>query len=206
MIAYGILTAKSDSANYAPFLIVGAVLLFTLILIICLVASAGKRNDEMPELKEQNPVVTEHEEHKGHPVLGAFVAILLMVGTLIAILYGVSYCSSANNGTYAGSVRPFSRKATNADITISDSKLNLGQLGQTFYFTANVDIKDLEIQFTFYDSDKQVVAEKSREMGTVVKGNQYQITFSITEFSFTENLRMSTVLIEVVSGTVSVFA
>lgn len=97
----------------------------------------------------------------------------------------------------------FSRDATNADIYIDlqqEFSLNI-----KYQMTPNVDIKGLELTFTFSDKNRQVLTTKTKYVGDVTKGGQYTISISLTEFNLIDILKIENSSCTVTKGTVSYF-
>ena len=148
---------------------------------------------------------------KGHPFLMFILIVLAAIG-VFAIVFactnnsnsvGSSGESSSGSG---GSKTPqlFTRDARNSDITI-DLK-NDFSLSMNYTFVANVDIKGLELTFTFTDSNHKTLTTVKKSIGNVVKGNQYEVTVSLTEFSLWDIFKISYSSCAVTGGTVSYFA
>lgn len=93
------------------------------------------------------------------------------------------------------------RQATINDINIDTS--------QEISFNINyvmipyVDIDDLELQFKYYDNDKNLITTKTKSVGNVKEGNQYTVSVSLTEFNFFDLFKINYTSVSVINGTVS---
>ena len=66
-----------------------------------------------------------------------------------------------------------------------------------------VDIDDLELQFKYYDNDKNLITTKTKSVGNVKEGNQYTVSVSLTEFNFFDLFKINYTSVSVINGTVS---
>jgi len=93
-----------------------------------------------------------------------------------------------------------SRKAENKDVFLTE-KVELS-LSLQFAMIPNENIKNLEIDFSFYNNS-QIITTKKRILGNVTKGMEYTITFYLSEFSFSQFSFITKYSYTVTSGTVS---
>lgn len=79
--------------------------------------------------------------------------------------------------------KPFSREATNNDITITSEELDLKALGETIIFNPKCDIDNLQITFDF-KNDNTTLQKIVKDVGNVKEGTQYNVNISITELNW----------------------
>ncbi len=103
--------------------------------------------------------------------LGAIVLLFLLVCGLVF----VAKCSikKMSDGEYNSDGNPilFSRAAAKKDFTLTENYTS----NQSFKLIPNVDIKDLEITFKYYDSDRKVISTKAKYIGNVTKSMEYTV-------------------------------
>lgn len=160
--------------------------------------------------QENNQENNSGNHKKGHPLLLTFF-ILLIVGLA---LYFIISCHLNNsqggnlNGTGGSSSSNVpqltSRSARNSDISID--VVDDFSLSNKYTLIANVDIKNLELKFTYYDKNRKILTTVNKSVGNVVKGGQYTVAVSLSEFSLMEVFKISYSQCEVIGGTVSYFA
>lgn len=92
------------------------------------------------------------------------------------------------------------RKATNADIYIDLSQEI--SLSINYKVRPNVDINNLEIEFNYFDRNGTFLAYKTKNVGNVAKGQEITVSVSLTEFSFTDLLKIYSTQAKVIGGTV----
>ena len=107
-------------------------------------------------------------------------------------------CSSCNTEN-----SPTARNATNNDIYISDSLL---AVTSTFKIKPNEDINNLTLQFKFYDENNKVLETHSENVGNVTKGNEFTVSVRLNNFNIFNLYTIKSYSVNVISGTVSVFA
>lgn len=165
-------------------------------------------------MEEQN------NKKKSHGFLTFIIVILILGGVIFGAIKFISCINSdngsspshtlgstsgANSGSGNSTPQLFSRSANNGDISVQYSE-NITTLSDEFKIKPNVDIKNLSLTFTFYDSNLKSIKSISKNVGNVSKGLEFTVTISITEFSFTEIFKISKVSTSVTGGTVSYFA
>ncbi len=126
----------------------------------------------------------------------AFVLI-----TTLVLCMCLAYFATRNNGSSGNTL--FSRQATMNDITIDTS----AEISLSTNYTINpkVDINDLELTFKYYTNDNKYVTTKSKVVGNVKARQQYQVSISFAEFSFTQLLNISKVSVSVAKGSTATF-
>ena len=130
--------------------------------------------------------------------LGAIVLLFLLVCGLVF----VAKCSikKMSDGEYNSDGNPilFSRAAAKKDFTLTENYTS----NQSFKLIPNVDIKDLEITFKYYDSDRKVISTKTKYIGNVTKSMEYTVKM---DFYFFDSEFYKTPDYYVSGGTVSYF-
>ncbi len=130
--------------------------------------------------------------------LGAIVLLFLLVCGLVF----VAKCSikKMSDGEYNSDGNPilFSRAAAKKDFTLTENYTS----NQSFKLIPNVDIKDLEITFKYYDSDRKVISTKAKYIGNVTKSMEYTVKM---DFYFFDSEFYKTPDYSVSGGTVSYF-
>ncbi len=95
---------------------------------------------------------------------------------------------------------PRSRSAKDFDISIELSQEFT--LNNEYEVKPNRSIDNLEITFTYYDSQNRVISTKEKTVGNVKSGQTYLVTVSLSEFSLTELLKINYCKAEVTGGKV----
>lgn len=105
-----------------------------------------------------------------------------------------------SDGEYNSDGNPilFSRAAAKKDFTLTENYTS----NQSFKLIPNVDIKDLEITFKYYDSDRKVISTKAKYIGNVTKSMEYTVKM---DFYFFDSEFYKTPDYYVSGGTVSYF-
>lgn len=136
------------------------------------------------------------------------IITLLLVGGIIFFtiilpkLTSDKSISTSVNTDGAGKL--FSRSANNNDIEF--------HVNDEFSFSINMlitpktDIKDLQMTFTFIDENEQPLTTKNYILGNVTKGIPYTVSYKLSDFSFSQMLKIGAVKAKVTGGTVSYFA
>lgn len=104
---------------------------------------------------------------------------------------------TTSNGT---TVFTSSRNATINDIYLDTSSQISFDVNYTMI--PNVDIKNLKLEFKFYDSNNKHITTKEKYIGNVAKGITYPISISFAEFSFFDLLKINYTSAKVLTGTV----
>lgn len=121
---------------------------------------------------------------KHHPVL-AIICTMVSVGCLIGSIVFFSDM-------------PKKRTAKNSDVTISLSQdFNLDNEYEVY---TKYDIDNLEITFTYFDSQNRIITTKTHSLGNVKKESTYLVTISLSEFSLSQLLRITSCRAEVTNG------
>lgn len=140
-------------------------------------------------------------EEQNKKSYGWLFAIIVLIVIIIAGSFIIKAIIGRTTGNTDGELKLLSRSATNNDITIT--KNNDFSLSIRCYITPNEDINDLELTFRFLDSNSKVKTTKTKSVGNVTENTKYTITFSLTEFSFTEIFTINSYSVNVTGGTVS---
>lgn len=148
-----------------------------------------------PELKKNHGFLT---------FLGVIFLIILIAGGFIFI----AKCAidKASDGEFNTDGNPvlFNRAATLNDFTLTESvEATITNLKESYILVPNVDIKNLEITFKYYDSSKSLITTKTKIIGNVTKSSEYIVSI---EHSLSEIFKISSVSCYVTGGTVSYFA
>lgn len=149
-----------------------------------------------------------NNEQKGNN--GGFLKFLGIIFVIILIVGGVVFVAKctlnqASNGEFNTDGNPvlLSRAATLNDFTLTESvEATITNLKESYILVPNVDIKNLEITFKYFDSSKNQIATKTKTIGNVTKSSEYTVSI---EHSLTEIFKISTVSYNVTGGTVSYF-
>ena len=139
---------------------------------------------------------SQEEEYKsgcGSILIIFFVMAAFLVSGCIFVtaLFGKGSCSSGGS----------SRRATINDIDV-DTDLNIMELGVDVVITPKEDISDLELTLVYCDNVGKEIKTQSLYIGDVEDGVKTKKTVHITDFSFSEALRISSVKIRVSGGTI----
>lgn len=154
----------------------------------------------------QQPAPTQTAPKSGHGFL-TFLGAVVLLFLLVCGLVFVAKCSikKMSDGEYNSDGNPilFSRAAKNKDFTLSDNiPATALYLKTSFTLIPNVDIKDLEITFKYFDSENKVISQNTKYVGDVKKSAEYTVTLDIyiidSEFYKTPDYYVS-------GGTVSYF-
>lgn len=127
-------------------------------------------------------LIFSRKKHKG--ISSIFAAILLTVSLGFAIYNGVSI----------GTILHISDK----DISITRNEE--GILSQEFELKAKKDIDDLEVTFTFYNSENKVVGMIIKTFPFVKENNTYLISIAASDFSFSDLLTVNSFSWEITGG------
>lgn len=101
------------------------------------------------------------------------------------------------------STKIVTREANTNDVIIecpTEFSLNIN-----YRITPQVNINNLKIKLSFYNSKNQLLKTKNHNVGNVTKGNQVTISISLTEFSLGEIFSISYTTAKVIGGTIPLF-
>lgn len=135
--------------------------------------------------------------------LGIIFLIIIIVGSVVF----VAKCAlnKASDGEFNTDGNPvlLNRAATLNDFTLTESvEATITNLKESYILVPNVDIKDLEITFKYYDSSRNHITTKTKTIGNVTKSSEYTVSI---EHSLSEIFKISTVSYNVTGGTVAYF-
>lgn len=108
----------------------------------------------------------------------------------------------------------FSSNIKNKDILTRDAKADDIYISINYDFSLEIsfninpysEIDELELEVIFADKNHKTITTKSRYIGHVNKNTNYKISFALTEFSFTEIIKIQYISVNVVSGKISVLS
>lgn len=136
--------------------------------------------------------------------LGGLFLFIIIVGSIVFIAKCAVNKASDGEINTDGNPVLLNRAATLNDITLTESvEATITNLKESYILIPNVDIKNLELTFKYYDSSNNLLSTKTKNIGTVSKGSQYTVSI---EHTFTELLTISSVSYSVSGGTVSYFS
>ena len=137
---------------------------------------------------------------------GCFIAFVVIVLIVIAVILVAVVGEGVSDGkSPAEAVNQItSRDATNGDINIDD-KLDIGSLSLDIIILPNSNIDDLEITIKYLDKNQNILKKDVKSVGNVKAGVQVTKNISLTEFSYSEILKIEYYEIRVTGGTVSYF-
>ena len=159
---------------------------------------------QVPIPVQQTAPQTEQRHNHGFlTFLGVVFLIILIIGGIVF----VSKCAinKATDGETNTDGNPvlLNRAATINDFTLTESiEASITNLKESYILVPNVDIKNLEITFKYYDSSNNLVSTKTKIVGDVTKSSEYTVSI---EHSLSEILKISKVSYYVSGGTVSYF-
>lgn len=133
---------------------------------------------------------------------GILLGVVVLVVLMGVAMYFLNRKSAPDN---KGSQTLLSRLATNSDIML-ETKEDIS-FGFSFTVTPSVDIKGLEITFTFMNSSNSVLNSVVKTVGTVVKGREYSVSVSFDDLGgWLTALSVAKYTYSVTAGTVSYFS
>ncbi len=142
----------------------------------------------------------EENTPKNHGFLKFIIILVVIIAAIFGTIKLINCLQNPDNNDNA----PLSRVATNNDINIDLSEEF--SLSMNYKVTPKVNISNLQITFEFCDGNNQTITTKIKPVGNVTKNITTTVTVSLTEFSFVEIFKISTVTAKVTGGTVSYFA
>ena len=74
------------------------------------------------------------------------------------------------------------------------------------YVIPKVDIDDLALEISFYNSDRDRLKTMVKALGNVKEGERTEFTVSLIEFSIPQMLTINYIRCDIESGTVSAFS
>lgn len=139
------------------------------------------------------------EPQKTNNKILKFIIIIAIIGLIIfGITTTINHFSNPTNND--------GNNLTNRSANNSDIQLKNGDF-LNFKITPKNDITNLEITFQFLDNSKNLITTKTKNIGNVKKDIEYSISFNLSDFSFTETLKLTSYYTKytVTGGTVSYF-
>lgn len=144
--------------------------------------------------------LSKKQNRRGVFFLLFFIFLALLVGILVAFVpRACEYQKDKDNPNNSDS--PLSRNATLDDVSVDysyDFPVNVN-----FVIVAKTDINNLELTFTFLDSNQDELERKVKVIGNLDEGERYSFSFSATDFSFGDLIKISYTSWNVTGGTVS---
>lgn len=149
---------------------------------------------------------------KDHPCLRWLLAIIIVLGLVVGIICGIGFgISSKNNNQNSGNGGTnnldnptlLSRSATNSDIYFklnNDFSLSINGI-----ITPYEDITNLQLTFIFIDKNGATITTKTKTIGNSTKNIDYTVSFSLSEFTFSQIWNIQKVGVDVTGGSVSYF-
>ena len=210
---------NSSNFNWIPIIIIVSVItIIVTVLVICLSLKDKDKNKPDTTSKNNQPIIqTKHNEIKkidGKTIsiqteetksiqtqekatksathTAKTICVVLLVFLLTGILTFVAFALFVR------------MPASQADISLRYEP-NLTRLGVDCVVYANEDIKDLELDFTFYNSNRKEVHRLHKYVGDIKKHEERNITISLYESMQGSDLP-SYCSIQIASGTVNFFA
>ena len=136
--------------------------------------------------------------------LGILFLIVIIIGGIVFIAKCVINQASDEGINTDGNPVLLNRAATNNDFDLTESvEATILNLKETYILVSNVDIKDLEITFKYYDSSNKLITTKTKYIGNVTKGSEYTVSI---EHTLSEIFSIDHLTYAPTSGTVSYFA
>lgn len=142
-----------------------------------------------------------------HSGLKTFLIFLLIAAIIIGAFFLIfsiankTETSSGSQTSESGGTSIFERNARNSDISVT--LLSELSLDSNFEIKALNDIDNLEITFTFSDSDHDTLASITKDVGDVKSGNDYRVVVSLSDIGFITALSVRYYSWSVSGGTVS---
>lgn len=137
--------------------------------------------------------------------LASTIMLIIVIILFACLIAGANDCQfessdnsyNSNNSNNDGEYTLLSRSATSNDIYMHVN------YDFTISITPNVDIKNLDITFTFYDESDTLITTQEKTFGNVNANVTYDVN---TSLSLVELFQSSKVSAKVTGGTVSYFA
>ena len=107
---------------------------------------------------------------------------ILTIFLIMFSVFSVFGCNSNDKDYYI-------RRPTHTDVRIEQDPSGL--LSMKFLVIPQKDIVDLCVSFSFFDSNNKPIIKKTKQMGDVIKGNQYTIQLPLSEFTASQLLKIS---------------
>lgn len=161
-------------------------------------------NDEQDCIEDDTftPSITQTEAEpqtkSGMPWLSALIVLIIIALAIFGMVKFVECQQNPNNSD--GNLSLKSRSANDSDIRI-DTSDDLSLTVQ-YIVTPKVDIENLEVTFSFMDSEGNILTRKVKQIGNVQEDYDYTVSISLTEFSLSEIFTIRLVDYNVTGGTV----
>lgn len=151
-------------------------------------------------------------DRKGCAVISGIIIAIMCITLIIVFVTEKakenkpSTNNSSNSSTIIENNTPqlFTRDANNNDINFNVYKESILEIQYTII--PKVDIKNLQLTIKIKDENNNILNTQIKNIGNVIKGNQYFFTISLSELSLTGYFNADSFSISTTGGTVSYFA
>jgi preprotein translocase subunit SecG len=182
------------------YLVVFLLLIVTVIAVI-VKQKSRRRNAETPDGS------TIQKKH-------GFLKFLFITISIAAIIFSaIKIIDCATNKTNNdGATQPFSRTARNSDIYLKEKELSFNPIGMKYLLISNVDISNLKIRVSIFNSSKTIKSDKTFYIGDTKSAVEENFVYSISDLNITFPTLNDWLTndfywdYDVVGGTVSYFA
>ncbi|MBO4284242.1 MAG: hypothetical protein J5958_06440 [Clostridia bacterium] len=156
-------------------------------------------------MTNNQPNNNEEQKSSSRGCFSFILAIAIIAGIVFGMLKMVDlYSNTDSKGDVVnkdGNPLLLERSARLTDISVNqNTEATLWNLQDTYTVIPNTDIKNLQITFEFFDDDGNKVKQITKDVGSVVKGSQYDILIS---HSLSDLSTISQYSYKVTGGTVS---
>ncbi len=155
------------------------------------------------------------KDDKNSPIKAFLILLLVLIFivTLVVVLPIACGTGACDNCTSSCNSQPeddekggfLTRKATVNDIDF-DYSIEVLNLSVKIYVIPKVDIDDLALEISFYNSDRDRLKTMVKALGNVKEGERTEFTVSLIEFSIPQMLTINYIRCDIESGTVSAFS
>lgn len=163
---------------------------------------------ESEENENQGNLPTRSPKRKNH-----FLTFILVIGIILAVILGtlkLADCLS-NENNKDGATKLLHRTARVSDITVEEKEISFNPIGAKYSIMPSVDIDDLRIKVSVYNSSKTITSEKTLNLGNVKKSVEITFVYSLSDLNISFSNLISWLSddfywsYEVIGGTVSYF-
>lgn len=203
------LLAVPDKSDRLPKWVIPVIIIFSLFLfagtvLLVKYLSLKHASDNQEASQDANIATKKHGFLK-------FIFIVILLAVIIFGALKILDCAT-NKTNQDGATQPFSRTARRSDILIQEKNISFNPVGVNYALTSNVDISNLKVKVSVFNSSESIKAEKTFFIGDVKKTIEENFVYSISDL----NISLSNLTdwlkndfywnYEVVGGTVSYFA